>query len=427
MATEPVATEAGTAPTAPGGADPAQPTWLERLGMPCVEGVHPAMYQLCLENEQFREFYQRFVTELQTHRDQVDLQGHASARAKDEALEPLMQDDINRLSLFQGDGSLTHPDVYALFNKLANKFWTVGEVRLMQDRRDFEKLRQTNPGMAKNLLAVLGFFVISDGVVIENLVTRLCEMLKPPESKMFIALQGGNEAVHMQQYGLLIMAIVADAGERQELFESAANNSYICMKALWAMAFIRDHEHVSLAELLVAMMCVEGISFSSSFAVVYNLRERNLMPGLTDANAMIAGDEYIHALNALVHYTKVKHKLTPEHFLCIVRGAVELECMFIDYALPEPILGLSPTDLKNYVKWNANFMVEHLSELHLPMPYPEVPRCNLAFMKKQALDMKTNFFEHQATEYQRGSVTARQADASARVGALNTDPSLHDF
>lgn len=45
------------------------------------------------------------------------------------------------------------------------------------------------------------------------------------------------------------------------------------------------------AERLVAFAAVEGIFFSGSFASIYWLKKRGLMPGLTYSNELISRDE----------------------------------------------------------------------------------------------------------------------------------------
>jgi ribonucleoside-diphosphate reductase subunit M2 len=50
-------------------------------------------------------------------------------------------------------------------------------------------------------------------------------------------------------------------------------------------------ESASFASRLIAFACVEGIFFSSSFASIYWIKKRGLMPGLTLSNEFISRDE----------------------------------------------------------------------------------------------------------------------------------------
>lgn len=48
-----------------------------------------------------------------------------------------------------------------------------------------------------------------------------------------------------------------------------------------------------LGERVVAFAAVEGIFFSGSFAAIFWLKKRGLMPGLTFSNELISRDEVI--------------------------------------------------------------------------------------------------------------------------------------
>jgi ribonucleoside-diphosphate reductase subunit M2 len=73
------------------------------------------------------------------------------------------------------------------------------------------------------------------------------------------------------------------------LFNAVSTLPYIKKKADWAIRWINDK--TPFAERLVAFACVEGIFFSGSFASIFWLRERGVMPGLTFSNELISRDE----------------------------------------------------------------------------------------------------------------------------------------
>ena len=61
-------------------------------------------------------------------------------------------------------------------------------------------------------------------------------------------------------------------------------------KADWALKWI-SHKTATFAERVVAFAAVEGIFFSGSFAAIFWLKKRGLMPGLTFSNELISRDE----------------------------------------------------------------------------------------------------------------------------------------
>lgn len=61
-------------------------------------------------------------------------------------------------------------------------------------------------------------------------------------------------------------------------------------KADWAIKWIGDQE-ADYGERVVAFAAVEGIFFSGSFASIFWLKKRGIMPGLTFSNELISRDE----------------------------------------------------------------------------------------------------------------------------------------
>ena len=68
------------------------------------------------------------------------------------------------------------------------------------------------------------------------------------------------------------------------------NFPWLTKKATWAQKWMGD-KRSSVASRLIAFACVEGIFFSSSFASIYWIKKRGLMPGLTLSNEFISRDE----------------------------------------------------------------------------------------------------------------------------------------
>ena len=61
-------------------------------------------------------------------------------------------------------------------------------------------------------------------------------------------------------------------------------------KADWALNWI-NADNATYGERVVAFAAVEGIFFSGSFASIFWLKKRGLMPGLTFSNELISRDE----------------------------------------------------------------------------------------------------------------------------------------
>ena len=78
--------------------------------------------------------------------------------------EPLLDPSEDRLTMYP----IRHPDVFRMYKQALASFWTVEEVDLSQDSRDWnEKLTAPERRFVSRVLA---FFAASDGIVLENLV-----------------------------------------------------------------------------------------------------------------------------------------------------------------------------------------------------------------------------------------------------------------
>ena len=77
---------------------------------------------------------------------------------------------------------------------------------------------------------------------------------------------------------------------RDFLFNAIETMPCVKEKADWAIKWIND-QNSSYGERVVAFAAVEGIFFSGSFAAIFWLKKRGIMPGLTFSNELISRDE----------------------------------------------------------------------------------------------------------------------------------------
>ena len=70
---------------------------------------------------------------------------------------------------------------------------------------------------------------------------------------------------------------------------------------------------------MVAFAAIEGIFFSASFASIYWIKKRGLMPGLTFSNELISRDEALHTEFAVLLYSKISKKLNKKRIYEIIQ------------------------------------------------------------------------------------------------------------
>jgi ribonucleotide reductase beta subunit family protein with ferritin-like domain len=196
-----------------------------------------------------------------------------------------------------------------------------------------------------------------------------------------------------EMYSLLIDTYIKENEERVKLFQAIDNYPCITKKADWAKKWIHDSQS-SFAARLVAFACVEGIFFSSSFASIYWIKKRGLMPGLTFSNELISRDEALHTEFAILLYTKLMKKLNKKQIYEIVKEAVEIEKEFITEALPCRLIGMNVKLMMQYIEFVAD-------RLCLQLGYDKIYMASnpFDFMELISIETKVNFFERTNSEY----------------------------
>lgn len=318
-------------------------------------------------------------------------------------IEPLLRPDKSRYVMFP----IKYNDVWEMYKKQIDCFWIVNEVDLSKDLMDWEKLN----GDEKHFISmVLAFFAASDGIVQENLAVRFMNDVQVAECRAFYGYQIAMENIHSEMYSTLIDTYIKDNVQRDRLFNALEHYPCIAKKGDWARRWIED-KNSSFATRLVAFAVVEGIFFSSSFASIYWIKKRGLMPGLTFSNALISRDESLHTDFAVLLYSKLQRKLSQEHINAIVKEAVEIEKEFITEAIPCRMIGMNAKLMIQYIEFVADRLVVQLG-------YEKIYESTnpFDFMELISIESKVNFFERTNSEYALANKTA-----DSNVFELNAD------
>lgn len=319
-------------------------------------------------------------------------------------LEPLLKENPRRFVVFP----IQWPDIWQMYKKAEASFWTVEEVDLSKDAFDWGRLTSSEKHFISHVLA---FFAASDGIVNENLVERFSQEVQITEARCFYGFQVAMENVHSEMYSLLIDTYIADAKERDFLFNAIENLPCVAKKANWALNWI-NHETATFPERVVAFAAVEGIFFSGSFAAIFWLKKRGLMPGLTFSNELISRDEGLHCDFACLMFKHIIQKPSTERVTSIIKDAVEIEQEFLTDALPVEMIGMNCKLMCQYIEFVADRLLVELGCQKVYMS--ENP---FDFMEHISLEGKTNFFEKKVGEYQKWGVMQDRIESNFTVNA----------
>ena len=313
-----------------------------------------------------------------------------------------------------------------MYKKAEASFWTAEEMDLSKDIHDWTN--RLNDKERHFISHVLAFFAASDGIVNENLVERFSDEVQAAEARCFYGFQIMMENIHSETYSLLIDTYIKDPARREYLFDAVETIPCIKKKADWALRWISDRG-ASFAERLVAFAAVEGIFFSGSFASIFWLKKRGLMPGLAFSNELISRDEGMHTDFACLLFSHLRRRPHPKLVEKIITEAVGIEQEFLTGqssrdppnfwpnptscldALPVALIGMNAKLMCQYIEFVADRLLVALGNdkvYNVTNPFD--------FMDMISLQGKTNFFEKRVSDYSKAGVnTSSNATDSAEA------------
>ena len=311
-----------------------------------------------------------------------------------------------------------------MYKKAEASFWTAEEMDLSKDMHDWNN--RLNDNERHFISHVLAFFAASDGIVNENLVERFSNEVQAAEARCFYGFQIMMENIHSETYSLLIDTYIKDPAQREYLFDAVETVPCVKKKADWALKWISDRRS-AFGERLVAFAAVEGIFFSGSFASIFWLKKRGLMPGLAFSNELISRDEGMHTDFACLLFSHLKRRPHPDRVNKIITQAVAIEQEFLTGkstfpsqitsltvppdALPVALIGMNAELMCQYIEFVADRL---LVALGCPKHYNSANPFD--FMDMISLQGKTNFFEKRVSDYSKAGVkttsTAPTTDAA---------------
>lgn len=354
----------------------------------------PIVVKLSPAEEKHREFMKMYSD-------------HNSLLKEMEKYEPLLMENKRRFVMFP----IQYHDIWNAYKKAEASFWTAEEIDLSKDFEDWNNRMTENERFF--ISRVLAFFAASDGIVNENLVSNFSTEVQVPEARCFYGFQIMMENIHSETYSLLIDAYIKDSREAEFLFNAIETIPVIKEKADWAIRWIED-TNAPFAERIVAFAAVEGIFFSGSFAAIFWLKKKGLMPGLTFSNELICRDEGLHTDFACLIFSHLKNKPDPKIVERIITEAVEIEMKYFVDAIPVALLGINADLMNIYIKFVADRLLHELGNqkvYNVSNPFD--------FMENISLAGKTNFFEKRVSDYQKAGVIAKSSMLESEQNDFN--------
>lgn len=308
---------------------------------------------------------------------------------------------------------MKYPQFFQLYKDSLKNIWTTDELDFSVD---FEHIRDKLDAKEAHLIKrLVAFFATADNLVAHNLVLNFYKHVNSPEFRMFLGKQLFDEMLHVETYLLLVDNYLPDPVERSEAFDAYRSIPSVKLKADFCFKYMDSIEKLDrlnsdanrrqfIENLTCFASCVEGLFFFGSFAYVYFLRNKGLLPGLATATNWIFRDETMHIQATMAVIAAIREEY-PHLFDAslekkvqnMIDEAIEVEMAFCEDVLCHGISGLSPVLMKEYLCYCAD---QRLVQLGYSKKY--MARNPFPFMVLQDVQPLTNFFEKRVTEYQKG-------------------------
>lgn len=285
--------------------------------------------------------------------------------------------------------------LFEMYHEHFSKIWGNKGISYEKDR--FEYLDPSYKSVIKKLLF---FFACADKLVADNIIENFNKIPDlPKEADSFLGVQVMMEKVHAYTYADAIEAYIKDANEKAAAYNSIEGNDIIAKKLQWMQKWVDSKDPVYS---VLAFVMVESIFFSSTFATIFWLENKELpLEGFFQGNKEILSDEVKHyefSSYVFEKYIKNKYKVSKEEIIQMAKEAVEIEEIFIDHLIESNPKGIKGEPLKKYVHHIANIVI---NKLGFDSIYTDTNH-GLDFMAGLGVQGDFSFFEKKSVNYVKG-------------------------
>lgn len=297
---------------------------------------------------------------------------------------------------------LEYQQAFDFFVTQSNSFWLPTEVSMETDILDWKsKLTEAEKDVVINTLRL---FTQMEIAVQDNFWNIVPKLFKKPEVSMMSAGFSNMESIHTWGYSYLNDSLKLPESEFSTFLQEPtmkAKLDYFCQK--------RSNVPLFLATLTF----LEGVSLFSSFVVLANFSRFNKLKGVQQIISYSALDEGLHA-NASAwlfneykkDYPKEFNPELGEEIKEMARTVVALEDDYVDRIFklaPNGIEGLSPAQVKQYVRFRAN---DKLIDLGMKPMYNKVKTHELDWWSAMLGGVsRVDFFSQRNSSYALGKLS----------------------
>jgi ribonucleoside-diphosphate reductase subunit M2 len=240
--------------------------------------------------------------------------------------------------------------------------WESEEINLKKDHVSIVAFTESKKDLARLLKFVVGFSLVGDQLVCENIDLNFSIEVQDHNVKRFYAFQSLMELIHIETYSNIGRAILND-----EEFKHYTNpNTYkrsIAKKLNWIRKWLNND--IPFATRIVGMAVSEYILFSGLFSIIlyFKKMDGNPFPGLIQGNEFIMRDENIHGEFGLKVLRRLNDRPDDSVIYEILKEAVQVELEFVNEAFDNNNInldGLNRDMVSSYIMFLADSILTRI-------------------------------------------------------------------
>ena len=310
---------------------------------------------------------------------------------------------------------------YDLYKTMKNNHWEPDDITM---QKDVEQWRSDEINDVERWIIKMGigYFSAAEGIVGDNILHVVREVLTAPELKLVLGRHAHEENIHADSLVYMLSSLGLNPHECEAMFEDIptikAKNHFVVSNS---RSLRRDidltvtaNKQALAKNIFMFGQVMEGTQFYGLFGMILSLYRQNKFPGIGTMFRYTLRDESNHIevfRNLLMDLIDENPDIWTEDFREDLRSTmkegIELEKRFIRDCLPVSALGLNSGDFEQYIDYIAD---RRLASCGLA---PLSPSANNPFpWLAEMMDIKkeTNFFEGRVTEYQKASALSAVSD-----------------
>jgi ribonucleoside-diphosphate reductase beta chain len=305
---------------------------------------------------------------------------------------------------------------YDIYREMEANHWLPQEVPMYDDIKQWHDDRLLNDRERNIIRLGIGYFCSAEGIVGDCQQTVIRENLTAPELKMAVGRHVQEENIHTESLLYMISSLGINPHEMAALFlslPSVIEKNRVITQHLPKLQRGLDLTQVENKRLFAKTLfgitqIMEGTQFFGLFLPILHLQREGKMPGIGQMFRYTLRDESNHIelgrrlfLALIEENPEILSDEFQRELIAFMKEGIESEIRFIDDLLPQPIAGMSPEEIKKFVRYNANRRLMALGwaplddgkgNFVLENPFPW--SAEIIYLKKNE-----NFFETRVTEY----------------------------